>query len=158
MVAGGNVHGEVAIWDLTSHERLAIWSLDPSRAIEGVAFSPNAEILSAHHGHTAWLVETGSQETVRRFEIENCHGVAFSPDGETLASASSTDDYNPRGVIKLWRTSDGQCIWTRTEAESGKPKEGSTAYCVAFSPDEALLASRADDGTLRLWGGVPRGY
>ena len=64
--------------------------------------------------------------------------VAFSPDGQTLASASS--DF----TIKLWRVSDGTLLRTLT---------GHTydVTSVAFSPDGQTLASGSWDRTIRLW-------
>jgi WD40 repeat protein len=65
-------------------------------------------------------------------------GVAFSPDGALLATASRD------GTARLWDPTTGQhCTTLRghTDLVSG----------VAFSPDGALLATASNDGTARLW-------
>jgi WD40 repeat protein len=68
--------------------------------------------------------------------------VAFSPDGQTLASGSVDN------TVRLWRVADGALLRTL---------EGHTdlVWSVAFSPDGTLLASGSWDGTVRLWGVRP---
>jgi WD40 repeat protein len=65
-------------------------------------------------------------------------GVAFSPDGSLLATASG--DHTAR----LWDTRTGAAVRTLTGHD-----EGVTG--VAFSPDGSLLATVSGDLTARLW-------
>jgi uncharacterized protein with WD repeat/nitrous oxidase accessory protein NosD len=73
---------------------------------------------------------TGHTDVVR--------SVAFSPDGQLLASGSA--DY----TIKLWEVATGSLVRTLS---------GHTSWVisVAFSPDGRLLASGSDDYTIKLW-------
>jgi WD40 repeat protein/uncharacterized caspase-like protein len=63
--------------------------------------------------------------------------VAFSPDGQTIASGSRD------GKVILWR-SDGQII---------RPMNGHkvVVFAVSFSPDGKILASASKDKTIKLW-------
>jgi WD40 repeat protein len=65
------------------------------------------------------------------------YSVNFSPDGKTIASASSDR------TIKLWGT-DGTLL---------KTLEGHNAdiFEISFSPDGRLLASASGDNTIKIW-------
>jgi WD40 repeat protein len=75
--------------------------------------------------------------------------VAFSPDGNTLASAGglSTAAAGTAGkdyTIRLWDVATGQ--------ERATLQGHTEAVCsVAYSPDGKTLASGSGDGTIRLW-------
>jgi WD40 repeat protein len=75
------------------------------------------------------------------------NGVAFSPDGHTLAAAG----HAPDAAVHFWNLETGQ--ETTCEGHT-TPVRG-----LAFSPAKPILASCADDGIVRLWdltAGEPR--
>jgi tRNA A-37 threonylcarbamoyl transferase component Bud32 len=107
--------------------------------INRVVFSPDGRLLAVASSLGIYLYDAGTLEEVRFIPTDaGVRSVAFSPDGQTLASGS--DDK----AVRLWRAADGTLLRTL---------EGHTDWVrsVAFSPDGQTLASGSDDHTVRLW-------
>ncbi|MDQ1022850.1 WD40 repeat protein [Streptomyces umbrinus] len=112
--------------------------------ITALAFSPDGRTLAGgiqdgtillwdpENGHPATLLTDARRIT----PIE----VAFHPDGTTLADA--------RDAVHLWDLASGRTTATLTLARSSAVD---WAWCVAFSPDGALLASGHSFDYVRLW-------
>jgi hypothetical protein len=83
-----------------------------------------SHLLRTLTGHKGWLVRVAS--------------VAFSPDGQLLASASGDN------TVRLWDPATAKHLRTLT-GHTGP------VTSVAFSPDGRLLVSGSDDKTMRLW-------
>jgi WD40 repeat protein len=77
-------------------------------------------------------------------------GVAFSPDGNLLATADAD------GTIRLWNLATGQAIGAPLRTFN-RPSAGGVNG-VAFSPDGNLLATADADGTVRLWNPAATGH
>ena len=80
-----------------------------------------------------------SWQTILQGHSDWVLSVAFAPDGQTLASASSDQ------TIRLWDLNNPDANPTILQGHSD------WVHSVAFAPDGQTLASASDDQTIRLW-------
>lgn len=78
------------------------------------------------------------QLVIQSGHVESIKSLAFSPNGEFLASASYDE------TVKIWDVATGLLIHT---LEGHKQ----SVNAVAFSPDGKWLASGSSDGTVKVW-------
>jgi WD40 repeat protein len=87
-----------------------------------------------------WDIETKSE--VRRFDGHKSHvrAVAFSPDGETIA----TGGFDADPTVRIWEVKSGNLLHTREGHAVG-------VHAIAFSADGKRVVSGGWDKQVRLW-------
>ena len=107
-------------------------------SVTSVAFSSDGRILASgalDNTVRLWEVATGQEIRCLQGQGERINFVAFSPNGELLASSG-------HGGIQLWDVSTGQEIRSLAEPEG--------AGFIAFNPDGSMLASCMNQ-RVQLW-------
>ena len=115
-----------------------------------VVFSPDESTIATAGADCTvrlWDSETGQPlPGVMQHEPDAfVYSVAFSPDGNYIASADS------RGRLFLW-TAAGEPLgnFLPTEKGSENPKQ-QPVFAVKFSPDSDYIATASEDGNVKLW-------
>jgi hypothetical protein len=124
----------IKLWD--AHSDRPIGTL-PHGASE-ILFAPDGRTLAAA-SDTIELWDTNSDQMMFSLggpsQFRRC--IAFSPDGQTLASGDGD-------TVKLWDVRTGQ----ETHSLTGHTDR---VRCVTYSPNGRLLASGGWDNTIKLW-------
>jgi WD40 repeat protein len=153
MLASADLKGTFRIWETETgkerakftHKDFLPWAL---------AFSPNGKTLASSSPRRAPKfpsqvilldVLTGKQQAVIEMGVDKPNiaddrhsGLAFSPDGQTLAYAAA---YGP---VHLWDVLAGKEQVVLRGHTAGVP-------CVAFAPDGRTIATGSLDNTVRIW-------
>ena len=114
--------------------------------MNAITISPDAKWLVVASGvpglnGVAVLFDLQTGDHVRDFSRghrDALYGVAFSPDGQRLATAG----YDR--LIQLWEAKTGKLLNT-LKGHNG------AVYGIAFSPDGKVLASAGGDSSVKLW-------
>jgi WD40 repeat protein/serine/threonine protein kinase len=175
---GGGWNAKVTIWDAQSGQEL----LSHKGDLDGVAafISPDGERWASRADSPGneiklWDVQTDKELLSLKGHTNWVEGVAFSPDGKRLATASMD------GMVKVWDAQTGQellslkgTLWQIAFSPDGKRLAGGSwntlkvwdaqtgqellsrnendgAYVKAFSPDGKHLATTSQVGILRIW-------
>lgn len=108
-------------------------------------YSPDGDVLASYGA--AGICFYDSKSLVKLNVVESmASNIAFSPDGEMVASAWGSGISQPQtgvGEINIWRVSDGSLIRTIIKNEQ-------YIHGLAFSPMGDLLASNAS-GRIKIW-------
>jgi WD40 repeat protein/serine/threonine protein kinase len=162
-LAAGGEDGTIRIWDPDA-SRVVRTIQTGAETIYALAYSPDGRLLASGHGFPTleevdhmrgrgviriWDVPSGTLLHTLRGHSQNLMGLAFSPDGGTLASVSGSWLAVPQaasrpGELVLWNARTGAMIH-RAEGHTG-PLTG-----LAYDPAGGQIATSSWDCTVRLW-------
>jgi WD40 repeat protein len=105
-----------------------------------LAFSPGAETLAASFGGTIWLCDARSGRPLGQMtnHTDWVTGLAFTPDGQQLVSASGD------GTIRIWSVtnrSERRCLWS----------SGERLTALSLLPDGNTVVSGGSGGSVCFW-------
>jgi WD40 repeat protein len=155
--------GEGRLRVLNLDEGATVWtSTDLAGEITGLAFSANGTCLTAASITPGAIPVEGDRENLRGLvtiwsardgrplrviddeRTRDVGGLAWSPDGQTLAVADGGAHGAAPGVVRLWDPSDGR------EVRDLLGHDG-PVRAVVFHPEGRWLATGGDDRAIRLW-------
>lgn len=135
--------GSVTLWDTRSHRQIAELTGEDDE-FPTVEFTPDGKVLGTTHvsdrpDHRLRLWDPRTGSPMRSLPVpENVIGLAFSEDGNRLATVS-----RDRPTIMVWDVNTGRRLKTLDK--------GGAASGVAFNHDGSLVAAGAGDNSVRVW-------
>ncbi|MEZ5997327.1 MAG: AAA family ATPase [Hyphomonas sp.] len=129
------------------------------KRVPSMAFSPTAPLLMTSGEDqrlSLWDISTSQPQLLwTQGDVHGTaiHGIAFSRDGQLLASGGG--DY----MAKIWRVADMVATGLGTDEVEAEPLDpvatlkghSDSVFSVAFSPDGKRLASGGYDRVIRIW-------
>ena len=135
-----SAESEVHLWDAFAGKETRLLKGLAENGAACLVFAPNSETLwtSDFQGVRSWNVRTGEQIGKLPQEFAYVSTMAFTSDGETLATGGADQ------VIRLWDVKQGR-------EESVASGHRGPVGAVAVASDGQTIATAGGDSTIRLW-------
>ncbi|MGH2630717.1 MAG: protein kinase domain-containing protein [Actinomycetota bacterium] len=141
LIAVGLKGRGITLWDARELTPVGPLLLDTGGEVKSLAFSPDGQTLAAVTKRLLTLWDVGSRSRLHEPRYAGnpaiVLAVGFSPDGATVATASS--DLG----LRFWAAATGESL--------DVPGFGGSASDVAFSADGAMIASVPSRGGAKVW-------
>ena len=137
--------GIVSVWDPGTGDRVFEVDVEPHTGLSALDWSPDGRLLAVGSFDGTVTVLDAEGRTIQvleeppRYYVE---GVAFSPDGRSIAVTVDNDREPLKSHVSIWD-------WERGEIDRTLDAVG--AGVVDFDPTGARLAAGRFDGTVELW-------
>jgi WD40 repeat protein len=140
-LAVADTNGNISVWDVGETQRKTTFGTHTG-AVLRVAFAQDGRLVATTEFGDfplhLWEMSTGNHIRALRHPGGMAAAVAFSPDGQTLASGGR------HGTIILWDANRG------TERATLRDRDD-LVFALGFSADGSRLASGSNEGRVRLW-------
>ena len=135
---------EVKLWDLQTQKPSLVLRRPPTDRLSSVAFSPDGKLL-VFGGHTnkVEVCDASTGKPIRTIEADARY-LSFSPDGKSLATATTLE-------VRIWDINSG-----RERLTLGIAPGSHWIHAIAFSPDGRYLAAGRgkftdNEGSITVW-------
>ncbi len=110
--------------------------------VHNVAWSPNGRYIAVlWDDSTIQVLDVKTNKVICTQQVGWGIGLAWSPDGQILASVGRVDN-----TVQLWSISNTQCKMGMSYLQHMAPVES-----IAWAPDGHFIASASDDQTVQVW-------
>jgi WD40 repeat protein len=143
MLATGSGDKTVIVWSL-AQKRV----LKHDDVVRAVRFSPDGTLLAASDESgkiKLWRPLTG--ELVRTIDAHDLpvYNLAFSQDGQSLATCAGNWRTNSHGEVKFWEVTSGR-LKGELEQNPNPQARPRAIWSIAFMPNSSLVATAGQDG------------